>query len=134
MASASISPKYDASTVQAFALQGSTSSGSKWLVASRALAKPFSFEILRKLAPAGSNVNDHVIVRVTRTEISATTLKPVTGLVSLDISIPRDSVAITPVYMADLIAIMASAINDYAAVQTGASRVNANALLSGIDL
>jgi len=132
MASSSLVPKKSESTVETFALQNTSAQGATYSVAGRGLALPKQIVIQRKVGPSGSTGNDHVIVRVVHTDANATTGKPVTSLVSLDISIPRDTATITPTEVVESLGILASLLNDSTAL--AATTVARTALVEGRDL
>jgi len=132
MPSASLAPYQSNSVQMTFTLQSSNSSGAAWLVTARPLANPYKVELIRKIAPPNSMANDHVILRVSRTDANSTSGKPATGSASLDISIPRDVATIDLSEMKAVVGILSSLLNDNAAL--AATDVNRSALLSGLDL
>jgi len=106
--------------------------GAKYQVSGRALASPYSIEINRKIGPVSATGNDHVIVRVSKTDPNSTTAKPATVLCTLDISIPRDNATVTPTEVLACVGVLASLLNDCAAL--AATSVNRTALIEGRDL
>jgi len=132
MASSSITPYKTNAATQAFALQSTSASGATFIVTGRSLANPHFIQITRKIGPSNSMANDHVIVRISLTDPNATTLKPVTGSVTLDISIPRDNATVTLAEMTEELGLLASLLNDNTAL--AATTVNRSALLNGQDL
>jgi len=101
-------------------------------VAGRSLALPSLLTIERKIGSAGAKANDHIVVR--RQEIQQSTVIPanlVTGSVTLDISIPRDS-TFTAARMLELLLETVSLLEDAGA--TAATAVNATALIAGSDV
>lgn len=131
MAKSTLAPYVNSSTQQSFSLVSSGKEGSVWKVASRDLACPYGIEIQRKLTSGNATGNDHVIVRVFRTERNATTGKLATAQVLLDISIPKDTSILTLTEQTKLVCVMASVLNAETAME--ATLANITALLSGAD-
>jgi len=132
MPSSSLVPYQSNSVSMSFTLQSSFASGARWLVTARPLANPYCVELNRKIAPPNSMANDHVILRVSRTDANSVTSKPVTGSATLDISIPRDVGTITLDEMKAVVGLLSSLLNDCTAL--AATDVNRSTLLNGLDL
>jgi len=132
MASSSLTPYYNATQQLTFALVSTSAEKAVWRVAGRSLAEPFELSILRKIGPTGSKANDHVILKVALTERDANTGFPATGSVAVDISIPRNDIAVATASMETLIKAVSSLLNDSTAA--AATTVAADKLLGGNDL
>lgn len=102
-----------------------------WKVASRALACPRSIEIQRKPTASSATSNDHVIVRAAVIERNTSTQKLATGQVVLDLSIPKDGSIITNTVLGDLLANIASLLNEKTVME--ATRASINAIVEGRD-
>lgn len=131
MASSTLTLYKNNTQTQAFALVSTTTDGARYMASGRAIACPFVIESKRKFNLNGTG-NDHVSIRVARTEQNVATGKLATDQVLLDISIAKDQTILTPTVQKELLAIMASALNEAAAVS--ATTVNATALIEGRDL
>jgi len=131
MSSSALTPHYTGSTTKSFALVSENANGAKWLVASRPLANPETIELIRKIGSSGALANDHVILRLTRAETNSSTSKVATAVVTLDISIPRDAVAVTQDNVNDMLGSMISLLNEVTDTTVTASRAKVKSLLSG---
>jgi len=131
MASATLSPKYDASSGYTFDLVTTGTDRTTWKVSGRDIAVPQSLEIIRKFTAPNALANDHVQVRIARSERNTSTGKPATCQVLLDISVPKDALVITQAEQRKLVSILGSLLSDNAAV---ASSANALKLVGGFDL
>jgi hypothetical protein len=100
------------------------------MVAGRDLSCPHVLEIKRKLNPNGTG-NDHISVRIARTERNVTTGKLATCQVLLDYSIPKDTSILTQAIQKQIGACLASAFNEGTAME--ATSVNLQALVEGRD-
>lgn len=134
MSSTSLVPHYTGSTVKTFVLASENASGAKWLVSGRPLANPESIELVRKVGQPGAAGNDHVILRLVKAETNATSLKIATGVVTLDISIPRDTVAVTATMINDMLGALISLLDECSDTTATASRAKIIALISGASL
>lgn len=130
MASSSITPFKDASNQVTFTLASTSELGAKYMVSGRALAAPYVVEIKRKINP-NSTANDHVQLRVARTEPNATTQKPATVQCLLDLSIPKDVSVLTPTLQKEIATLLMSLLRDGT---LSATFVNVTALIEGRDL
>lgn len=131
MASQTLTLYKNNTQTQVFQLVGVSSDGARYMAAGRPIACPFVIEIKRKLNLAGTG-NDHVGVRIARTEQNATTGKLATCQYLLDISIPKDQSILTQVVQKELGAILASLFNESTAME--ATTVALTALVEGRDL
>lgn len=132
MASNSLTPYISSAMTQAFALQSTTERGAKYLASGRSLSTPYSVEIVRKLTPPSASGNDHIILRVQRTEANVTTGKLATMQISVDFSIPKDQSVLGVTEQRYCAAIIASLLDESTAIS--ATQVNVAALLEGRDL
>jgi len=132
MASSSLTPKYDNTNSYTFALVSTGVDGATHKVEGRDLALPFEVNVQRKLTGGSKTGNDHVVVRMARTERNATTAKLATMQVLVDISIPKDTSVITQAEQLKLVGAVASLLNDNAALQ--ATTVARSALINGRDI
>jgi hypothetical protein len=132
MGSSSLTPYYASSGQYTFTLVSTSDNGATWKVASRDLATPQVVEIQRKLTAPSATGNDHVVLRVARTERNATTGKLATMQVLLDISIPKDTSILTIAEQTKLVACVASLLNQSTAME--ASLTNIASLIGGSDL
>jgi len=98
------------------------------------LANPESIELVRKVGQPGAAGNDHVILRLVKAETNATSLKIATGVVTLDISIPRDTVAVTATMINDMLGALISLLDECSDTTATASRAKIIALISGASL
>lgn len=131
MASATLSPYKNNTTTQVFSLVSVLSSGARYMASGRAISSPYVIEIQRKLNPNGTG-NDHVGIRIARTEQNVTTGKLATCQFLLDISIPKDQSILTPAVQKELGSILASLFNESTAME--ATTVALTALVEGRDL
>jgi len=132
MASSTLATYYDATNHTDFALVTTGATGGKWAVAGRSLSEPYSLEIQRKIGPAGALANDHIVLRLIRTDKNATTGKPATYSITMDISVPKDNSILTETVQKYILKQFGSVINDCAAMV--GTYTNAVALLEGRDL
>jgi len=131
MSSSSLTPHYTGSTTKTFSLVSEQGSGAKWIVTGRALALPESIELQRKIGTNGSKANDHVILRLVRAEANSTTNLIATAVVTLDISIPRDTAAVSQDNVNDMLGSLISILNEVTDTTVTASRAKVKSLLSG---
>lgn len=131
MASATLDLYKDNSSHEVFTLASQNSAGAKWLLPGRSLATPKSVEIARKINSTSVS-NDTVNLKLSQTELNATTGKPATFFIDGKISIPKDVTVITPTVQKALIAQFVSLLNDATAL--AATSVNRTALIEGRDI
>jgi len=132
MPSSSLTPYYTNSAQFTFQLATTSETGACYKIAGRPLSTPYQVEIIRKVTPSAATANDHVILRATLIGRNATTSKLATASVSVDVSIPKDAATISETDVIHMLGVIASLINDSAALQS--TTVNATALLEGRDL
>jgi len=132
MASSTVALKYDASNTVTFELVSTSSTGAKWKVGSRSLSAPYSVEIIRKENSSGALANDHIILRMSRTEINATSGKPATLSATLDISIPKDQTILDMTAQKQLLKLFGDIPNDGGAMSATYNLVTA--ILEGRDM
>lgn len=132
MASSTLTPYRNSANQVTFDLVTQSKDGATYKVAARDLATPHVVDIQRKLTSASATGNDHVLLRLARTERNATTGKLATLQVLVDISIPKDTSILTQTIQKEAIALMSSLLNDEVAI--AATTVNAAALIAGGDL
>lgn len=131
MASQTILAAINSTTQISFDLASTTSDGARYMKAGRPLSCPFVVEIKRKLNPNGSG-NDHVGLRVARTEQNLTTGKLATDQVLVDVSLSKDQSILTPTVKLEILAIVASLLND--GENTVGTTTNRSAVIEGRDL
>lgn len=131
MASQTLTLYKNNTQTQVFGLASVVADGARYMASGRAIACPFVVETKRKLNLNGTG-NDHVSLRIARTEQNATTGKLATSQVLLDISIAKDQSILTPTVQKELVALLASALDESTAVES--TTVNATALIEGRDL
>lgn len=132
MASSTLVPYVNNSTTQSFSLVSTSSAGAKWMVTGRAIGVPYTIEVIRKLSPSTSTTNDHIQLRIARTEQNATSAKLATMQLLLDISIPKDASVITATEQKKLLSILASLFNESTAME--ATNVAITSLIEGRDI
>lgn len=132
MASSSLLPYKNNTTTQTFALVSTSATGAKYQLSGRSLANPYVIEIQRKLTPANASGNDHVVLRVARTEANATTGKLATFQVLLDISVPKDISVLTSAVQKEVVSSLTSLLNECTAME--ATNANITSLIEGRDL
>jgi len=132
MASNSLTLYYDSATTRTFKLVSSGSSGAEYQVEGRDLATPYSITTTRKKTAPNAAGNDHIQVRVARTERNTSTQKLATMQVLLDISIPKDTSVITIAEQKKLLGECCSLLRD--ATANAATQANVTALIGGFDL
>lgn len=132
MASNSLTPFGDAGVQYNFELQSSSGTKTVWIRPGRSISLPHSISIERKPSAPNSASNDHVILRVTRVEMNTGSGKFATLQATLDISIPKDSIAISQGTQKDQLSILASVLNEFTAMET--TNVNITKLIEGRDL
>lgn len=130
MSSSTISPYKNATEQVVFALQAENQFGATYIVSGRTLSAPYGITVMRKLA-SGSR-NDHVELRVFRTEPNATTGKSATLQLLLDISVPKDQSILTALTQKEMLTLLMSVLRDYTA--SAATFNNATALIEGRNL
>lgn len=116
---------------QVFTLVSTSIDGAHYKVANRPMSTPTVLEISRKIKP-GVAQNDHVLVRLARSEQNVSTGKIATFQVLLDISIPKDQSILTPAECFVDLGKIASLLNDGAAM--AATVNNRAALVDGRDV
>jgi len=132
MSSSSLTLAVSSSTTQAFSLVGDKADGAKWQAASLPMNTPYTVELTRKLAAAGSVGNDHVLLKISRTVLNATTGKYGTSSVTVDISLTRTIGTLTEAQNEEILGAMASLLNDSAVLtQTSAGSTVRLALVEG---
>jgi len=132
MASATLVP-YNANGAQTtFTLVSTSEQKSVYRVASLDLATPYSLEIQRKLTPVGAKGNDVVSVKIQRVERNTGTNLLCAGSVKVEISIPKDTVALTKAKSLEMLGVLSSLLNDVS--NLAATSVNRTALVEGRDL
>jgi len=132
MASNQLTPYYDSASTTTFKLVSSGNTGAEYQVEGRDLAAPYVVQIIRKKTAQNATGNDHVQIRVARTERNASTQKLATAQVMLDVSIPKDTSVITQTEQKKLLAILCSLLRD--ATANAATQANIAALVGGFDL
>lgn len=132
MASASLSPFNSNAVSVSFSLVSTSATGASYQASGRDLSLPYKVQIDRKIGPSGAAANDHVVMKISRIEKNVTTAKLATGSVQIDISVPRDSAALTKVYIVEMLGIASSLLNDNTAL--AATSVARTALAEGRDL
>lgn len=130
MASSSLTPYLDNTSSGTFNLVSSSIELTRWIASGRSISAPWAIE--RSLKKSSGKSNDHVIVRVFKTDLNSTTGQLVTGQVLLDISIPKDNTTITNTEMVELLGVLTSVLNQYSA--NNASSAVRTALVEGRDL
>jgi hypothetical protein len=130
--SSTLTPFYASSGQYTLVPVSQDDQGATYKVAGRDLACPLGLEIQRKLTAPSALGNDHVVLRIFRTERNATTSKLATMQVLVDISIPKDTSIITIAEQIKLVAAMASLFNEETALE--AFLANIAALIGGGDL
>lgn len=131
MASSSVNPFKSAVAQVAFTLATASETGAKFMVAGRALACPFVVEVKRKVNP-NSTANDHIQLRVARTEQNAVSNKPATCQMLLDMSIPKDVSVLNAQAQQELATIMMSLLRDNTLAASTANQIVS--LIEGRDL
>jgi len=131
MASASFNLYGIYQTPTEFDLAQTSATKTTWIVGGRAINKPFSLSIERKLTPQGSVSNDHILVRVTRTEANAVSGKLATASATLDLSIPKDSSVLDESALVSMLGLVASFLNEKSTL-AGTTAVR-SALVEGRD-
>lgn len=121
--------KTNAATVT-FALVSSSVDKTVWKVAGLPLSTPYLLELTRKLS-SGSK-NNHIQVRLARTEQNASTSVLATAQVLLDLSVPKDQSILTASVIAEMLGIVSSLLNDGTAL--AATSVNRTAIGDGRDV
>lgn len=132
MSSATLTPYYNATQQETYPLVSENAAGARWALAGRSIAQPKQIEVIRKVTASNAGANDHVVLRFSFTNRNATTYKLSTGAITLDISIPKDTGAVTAANLIEMVKEFGSLLNDSAAV--GATSVNATALVEGRNL
>jgi hypothetical protein len=132
MASTSLTPFYASSGQYTFTLVTTSDSGATYKVAGRDLATPHLVEVQRKLTQPSALGNDHVVLRLARTERNTSTSKLATMQVLIDISIPKDTSILTIAEQTKMLATAQSLLNESTA--TEASLTAIAKLIGGSDL
>lgn len=132
MATETLTAYKDNTTTNSFLLQQTSAAKTVWIYPGRAISAPYSISVERKLTNGNSPSNDHVILRISRIETNVSTGKPATFQASLDLSIPKDQSIHTPSEMKNVVAVLASLLNEGTAME--ATSANRTKLLEGRDL
>jgi len=132
MSSTSLTPYKTNSTQETFVLANESSNGAKWIVAGRSLPCPYSLEQVRKLTAPTATGNDRVELHLKRVEPNATSGRLATMSVSLIISIPKDVSVLVPGIQKEMVAILASLLNEQTAMES--TNVKITALTQGTNL
>lgn len=130
MSSATLTPFKNATEQVTFSLQSESSDGANYIASGRSLSTPYGIQIQRKVATGTRN--DHIVLRVYRTENNATTGKAATVQALLDISIPKDQSVINATAQKELLTIVMSLLRD--ATLSAATFTNVTALIEGRNL
>lgn len=128
----SLTPYYNNTTQYTFVLVSTSDKVTSWKVSGRPLAQPFSLSIEKKIGATGQKTNDHVVVKVSKTDANSTSAELATCNVSMDISIPRDASAIAASEVIEMLGVLSSLLNDSTAL--AATTANRTALVEGRDL
>lgn len=132
MASSSLTPYESSAGQQTFALVSTGENKTTHKVAGRDIATPYLVEVKRSFTNPSATGNDHVSIRIQRTERNATTGKLATMQVNCDISIPKDTSIIDGDEQVKLVSILSSLLNEETAME--ATDANITALVEGRDL
>jgi len=132
MATATLTLYKNSSTTLAFTLVSQSATGATYKVGGRSLSTPFVIELQRKLTAPGKKGNDHIIVRIARTERNTQTGDLATTQGMLDFSVPKDQSLMGLTEQLEILGLLVSALNDGAAL--AATSTNRSALISGSDL
>jgi len=132
MASSTLSPYKNNSTTQVFTLTQTGPELTSYKVSGRDLSCPYVIDVQRKLAKSGATANDHIVLRVARTERNTTTSKLATCQVLVDISIPKDTSVLTATTQKEILSVVSSILNESTAME--ATTVAITALIEGRDL
>jgi len=134
MASSTLAPYLSSTTTKSFSLASQGADLVLWRdpTTSRSLARPYTVSLIRKIGPQNAKGNDHVTLKISRTESNAATGQPVTAYCSLDISIPRDTSCIAAGNVQELVALLGSLL--FNSTATPATLTNIIALVNGTDL
>jgi hypothetical protein len=132
MASATLAPYKTNAATQSFTLVSSGTTGATWKATGRDLSTPYVISVERKLSTSTSTTNDHIVVRIARTERNTTTSKLATCQVLLDVSIPKDTSVLTAAVQKEILSCVSSLLNENTAME--ATSVNITALIEGRDL
>lgn len=132
MASSSLALYKNDAATNTFLLVSTSKDGASYMMAGRDIATPYVVEIKRKLTAPNATANDHIQVRIARTERNATTGKLATAQCLLDLSIPKDTSVLTAEVSEDLICCLGSLLRDNGAMTS--AQTNVTALVAGFDL
>lgn len=132
MASATLAPYKTNALTQTFTLVSTSAEESIYRVSGRGLAQPWSLSISRKIGVNGQKSNDRVSVKISKVNINSTTSLLSAANVSMECSIPRDTVAVPATEVVECLGILASLLNDSTAL--AATTANRTAIVEGRDL
>jgi len=127
MPSSTLTLKKDTTNSVVFSIVSSSEFGAKYIVSGRPSSQPFGLEVQRVLTPPSSTSNDHMKIRIYRTDRNTDTGKLATGQVLVDLSIPKDNANITNTELIELLVMVGSLFTDGAA--GSATTVNATAIV-----
>ncbi len=130
MSSATLTPYKNATEQVTLSLQSESSDGANYIVSGRTLSAPYGVQISRKLA-SGTR-NDHIVLRVYRTENNTTTGKAATVQILCDFSIPKDQSVINTTVQTELATVLMSLLRDASA--SAATFNNIKAIIEGRNL
>lgn len=132
MASSTLTPYKDNTNQVTFTLVSTGADGATYSVSGRSISQPHMVKIKRKFTNPGAPGNDRIEISVIRTEANATTGKLATLVAGAYVSIPKDDSVLTNAVQKEALAIVASLINESAAMQATTTAITA--IVEGRDL
>jgi hypothetical protein len=132
MSSSTLTAYENSSDTQVFSLASENQNGARYLAADRDIAAPYVVDVVRKLTAPNATGNDHVTLRVAKTERNGDTGKLATMQVLVDISIPKDTSVLTQTIQKEVVSVACSLLNEATAME--ATSVNIGKLISGLNL
>jgi len=131
MASSTLVLKYNSTATRTYLLVSTTQNGARYMMSGRPIATPYVIELNRKINVNGTG-NDHVSVRIARTEQNVTSGKLATSQILCDFSIAKDQSILNQAAQKELGMILASLLMDGAAVLD--TPVSLTAVVEGRDI
>jgi hypothetical protein len=131
MATQTLTPYINNTQQITLTLASTGAEGSNWMVSGRDMSLPYRLEIRRKAVNPNSKGNDRVSLRLARSERNVTTGLLATGSISMTVSVPKDSATITQTHVKEMVAAIASLLDNCTAQE--ATNPNIAALVEGRD-
>lgn len=132
MASSTLTGYYSPTASVVFDLVSSTNEGADWRVSGRSLGTPYMVSLRRVVGRTGQRSNDRITLRVSYSDQNAETALASTANVTLEVSIPRDVIAVPNSQSVEMLSVLGSILNDQS--PTAVTNNIVQALVNGLNL